>query len=169
MSGRPRRRGDRLYGERHADVGRLEACQAALVGAGFEVVVRVDDIMPGTAELGQGKIERQRHRVDALAARSATVSVPRRPPTPWHGLRLIVFLRERSRSTLRAFVICDDAVPSGHIDELHMLAQLRVITAILSPESARTCMQADYDMDRSFLRRFRYSAMPSDNLHAACE
>lgn len=58
--------------DRRADAGRVEACRSALVDAGFEVEVRVDDTMPGTAELEQGKIERQQRRVDALAARSAT-------------------------------------------------------------------------------------------------
>lgn len=58
--------------DRRADAGRLETCRTALVGVGFDVEVRMDDTMPGTAELERGKIERQQRRVDALAARSAT-------------------------------------------------------------------------------------------------
>lgn len=73
-------------------------------------------------------------------------------------------------ASLCSFVVCDDAVPSGHIDELHMMSQLRIVTAILSPEGAGgTWMQADYDLDRSFLRRFRYASSPEDSLHLATD
>ena len=72
-------------------------------------------------------------------------------------------------ASLARFVVCDDATASGHIDELRILSGSRVPTAILNPIGAGgTWMQADYERDFSFMRRFEYRDEPDETLHELC-
>lgn len=72
-------------------------------------------------------------------------------------------------ASLSRFIVCDDATASGHIDELRILTGARLPTVILNPAgSGGTWMQADYEHDYSFMRRFEYRSSPRDALHGAC-
>jgi hypothetical protein len=61
-------------------------------------------------------------------------------------------------ASLSRFVICENSVASGHIDELKICATNRFVTAILQQEGmGATWMQADYPLDFSFMKTFSYS------------
>jgi len=56
------------------------------------------------------------------------------------------------------FVIADDFLPSGHIEELSICSERRFVTAILrSNGRASTTMQASITDDVSFMREFSYA------------
>jgi len=60
--------------------------------------------------------------------------------------------------SLCRFVICENSVASGHIDELKICANNHFVTAILQQiGSGATRMQADYEMDYSFIKTFTYA------------
>lgn len=57
-----------------------------------------------------------------------------------------------------AFAIVENTTPSGHIDELRLLASNRVVTAVLQKTgTGATWMQADYPCDFNFIKAFAYS------------
>ncbi len=61
-------------------------------------------------------------------------------------------------ASLTRFIICENSVASGHIDELKICASNRFVTAILQQEGmGATWMQADYPLDYSFMKTFKYS------------
>jgi len=61
------------------------------------------------------------------------------------------------------YVLCDDSLPSGHIEELKICSDLRFTTAILRPQGmASTAMQADLDQSCDFIKAFGYD--PSNRL-----
>jgi predicted aspartyl protease len=61
-------------------------------------------------------------------------------------------------ASLCRFVICENSVASGHIDELKICASNRFVTAILQQEGlGATWMQADYALDFPFIKTFKYS------------
>ncbi len=63
-------------------------------------------------------------------------------------------------ASLCRFIICENSVPSGHIDELKICALNRYVTAIVQEQGrAATMMQADYALDFSFLKTFTYSSL----------
>lgn len=65
-------------------------------------------------------------------------------------------------ASLCRFVVCENSVASGHIDELKICAQNRFVTAILQQEGlGATWMQADYSLDYSFIRSFHYPTLES--------
>jgi predicted aspartyl protease len=56
------------------------------------------------------------------------------------------------------FIICDNSFPSGHIDELKICAFNRYVTTIFQEKGhGATMMQADYQLDFSFMKTFIYS------------
>jgi predicted aspartyl protease len=60
-------------------------------------------------------------------------------------------------ASLCRFVICDNTVASGHIDELKICANNRFVTAILQEHGrGATWMQSDYCVDYSFMKTFYY-------------
>jgi len=63
--------------------------------------------------------------------------------------------------SLSRFIICDNSIPSGHIDELKICTINRFITAVIQ-ESGKggSWMQADYQFDFNFIKSFNY-----ENIH----
>jgi len=65
-----------------------------------------------------------------------------------------------------SFAIVENTVPSGHIDELRILATNRVVTAIIQKsETGASWIQADYPCDFNFIKSFEYSESPMDCLN----
>lgn len=63
-------------------------------------------------------------------------------------------------ASLCRFIICENSTTSGHIDELKIAATNRFVTAIIQQEgTGATWMQADYDLDFSFMSQFTYSSL----------
>ena len=63
-------------------------------------------------------------------------------------------------ASLCRFIICENSVPSGHIDELKICAFNRYVTAILQEKGlGATMMQADYPLDYSFMKMFTYPSI----------
>lgn len=63
-------------------------------------------------------------------------------------------------ASLCRFIICENSTTSGHIDELKICASNRFVTAIIQQEGqGATWMQADYNLDFSFLEQFTYPAI----------
>jgi len=61
-------------------------------------------------------------------------------------------------ASLCRFIICENTVPSGHIDELKICAFNRFVTAIIQERGkGATWMQSDYSIDYSFMKTFHYS------------
>ena len=61
-------------------------------------------------------------------------------------------------ASLSRFILCDNSVTSGHIDELKICASNRFTTAIIQEENnGATWMQADYGIDFKFMKTFIYS------------
>jgi len=61
---------------------------------------------------------------------------------------------------LAKFVICENSIPSGHIDELNICTRNRLVTVILQKESiigGATWMQACYPIDFAFVKKFFYN------------
>jgi len=60
-------------------------------------------------------------------------------------------------ASLCRFVICENSVASGHIDELKICRDNRFVTAILQERGkGATWMQADYPIDYPFMKVFEY-------------
>lgn len=67
-------------------------------------------------------------------------------------------------ASLCRFVICENTVASGHIDELKICANNRFVTAILQEEGrGATWMQSDYNVDYSFMKTFYYPSLKEIN------
>lgn len=65
-------------------------------------------------------------------------------------------------ASLCRFVICDNSVASGHIDELKICANNRFVTAIVQQDGmGATWMQADYSKDFAFMETFTYRDVAS--------
>lgn len=65
-------------------------------------------------------------------------------------------------ASLCRFVICENSVASGHIDELKICANNRFVTAIVQQEGmGATWMQADYSKDFAFIKTFTYRDVKS--------
>lgn len=61
-------------------------------------------------------------------------------------------------ASLSRFIICDNSVTSGHIDELKICSFNRFTTAIIQEENkGATWMQADYPIDSKIINIFKYS------------
>lgn len=61
-------------------------------------------------------------------------------------------------ASLCRFVICENSIASGHIDELKICATNRFVTAILQQKGrGATWMQADYPIDLKFIKTFSYA------------
>lgn len=62
-------------------------------------------------------------------------------------------------ASLCRFVICENSVPSGHIDELKICALNRFVTAIFQEKGkGATWMQSDYPLDFPFMKIFTYAS-----------
>jgi hypothetical protein len=62
-------------------------------------------------------------------------------------------------ASIARFIICDDLVPSGHIDELAICSERRFTTAILRVKGKpATAMQADIADDVSFMKAVEYDS-----------
>ncbi len=60
-------------------------------------------------------------------------------------------------ASLSRFIVCDNTVASGHIDELKICSMNRFVTAILQEQGkGATWMQADYHIDFPFMKTFYY-------------
>jgi len=60
-------------------------------------------------------------------------------------------------ASLCGFVICDNTVPSGHIDELKICAQNNFVTTILQEKNhGATWIQADYPFKYHYMKTFTY-------------
>lgn len=67
------------------------------------------------------------------------------------------------------FIICENTTPSGHIDELKICHLNRFITVILRKAGeGATWLQADYEMDMSFMMEFVYKQTVEEVLPNAC-
>ena len=61
-------------------------------------------------------------------------------------------------ASIAGFVICDNTVPSGEIDELKICSNNRFVTAILEEKGrSATWMQKDYPYDFLFMKTFTYA------------
>ena len=62
-------------------------------------------------------------------------------------------------ASIARFVICDDLVASGHINELDICSERRFTTAVLRLKGkASTAMQADIADDVLFMRAIEYES-----------
>ena len=62
--------------------------------------------------------------------------------------------------SLSRFVICENSIPSGHIDELKICASNRFTTIIIQEAGkGGTYMQADYSIDYTFIKQFNYNSV----------
>ncbi len=67
-------------------------------------------------------------------------------------------------ASLCRFILCENSVASGHIDELKICASNRFVTAVLQQEGmGATWMQADYSLDYGFMKTFKYSDLEGIN------
>lgn len=71
---------------------------------------------------------------------------------------------------LANFVIMENSVPSGHIDEFKILSFFRKVTCVLNYKGiGSTWMQADYEQDFNFIKFFDYSELNLDTVSEAIE